>query len=445
MSKPVHPIALFRLSVLGPLTARIDISHGEIKQTIEDLSKQTYQIPNSRKVHISKKTLERWYYKWLKGGIEALEPKERSDKGRCSLPGKLQEQILCLKKENKTRSIPTIISLIENRGDISRGILSHATVHRFLERHGLASRTKSVKEMIERRAFEAINANDIWYGDVMHGPTIYTDKGATKTYLVTIIDDASRLVCHTRFCEAEDAIAIEYVLKDALLKRGLPYKLIVDNGPAYRAKSLQSICARLGIRLIYGRPYEPQSKGKLERWHRTVREKFLAECMLEKIKTFEALNARLWVWIETVYHMTIQQGLANQQTPLQRYQKDLDKLRSLGHFADDIDDIFYHRVKRTVRKDGTVSSDGEMYEVPYQLAQQKVFLVIDPYTKKAFEVESLTYEKLGKAILLDKTANLNRRRNRPHIADAITNKKTSYIEEVFDAAQNKFDITNLEE
>lgn len=444
MSKPVHFIALFRLSVLGPLTARIDLEHGEVKKIIRQLAKQTYQIPNSRRVHISEKTIERWYYRWRKNGIDGLAPKSRKDKGHCMLPDHVQEKILALKKEKPSRSIPTVISIIEQQGIICRKMLSRSTVHRFLVKHSLSTRTKTTTENIERRAFEAMYAGDIWYGDVMHGPTLNTASGTVKTYLVSIIDDASRLVCHTRFCECEDAVAIEHVLKDALLKRGLPHKLIVDNGPAYRAETLQSICARLGIRLIYGRPYEPQSKGKLERWHRTVREKFLAECRLENITSLEAFNARLWVWIETIYHTTIQQGLSDQQTPLERYQKDLLHIRPLGEFADNIDDFFYHRVRRTVKKDGTVSLDGILYEVPYQLAKQKVFLVIDPYKRLAFEVESLTYEKLGKAVVLDKIANLTRTRNRPAPAEPTTKQKTAYVEDVFIAAQKKFDITNEE-
>ena len=82
--------------------------------------------------------------------------------------------------------------------------------------------------------------------------------------------------------------------------------------------------------------------------------------------------------------------------------------------------------------------------MPYQLAKQKVFLVINPYKRLAFEVESLSYEKLGKAVMLDKIANLSRTRNRPVLAESTINQKTAYVEDVFIAAQKKFDITNEE-
>ena len=91
-----------------------------------------------------------------------------------------------------------------------------------------------------------------------------------------MFDDASRLVAHSAFCLGETALEIEGVLKQALLRRGVPLKIVVDNGPAYRAQSLQGICARLSIQLIFCRPYTPEGKGKLERWHRTVREQFIS-------------------------------------------------------------------------------------------------------------------------------------------------------------------------
>jgi transposase InsO family protein len=442
MSKPVHPIALFRLSVLGPLTSRLDIERGEIKRCIKQLSTQTYSIPNSKRVYISAKTIQRWYYCWLKHGIDGLSPKTRSDKGTCGIPATIQDNVLSLKQEQPSRSIPTIITMLEHNGVVARKSLARSSVHRFLKKKSLSARSKTVTENIERRAFEAQHAGDIWYGDVMHGPMLQTAKGGIKTYLVTIFDDASRLVCHSKFCLSEKAIVIEHVLKEALLKRGLPHKLIVDNGPAYRAETLQAICARLKIHLIYGRPYEPQSKGKLERWHRTVREKFLAECRLDLIDSLEAFNARLWIWLETVYHNTPQTGLPEKLTPSQRYQQDLEIIKPLGHFADKLDDYFYHRVQRRVKKDGTVSVDGKLYEVPYQLAQQTIVMVIDPYTNDATHVESLDFEKLGDVSRLDKQENLTRKRARPQAQSCITTKnKSSFIEDLYESAKDKFNIT----
>ena len=106
----------------------------------------------------------------------------------------------------------------------------------------------------------------------MHGPQVPIGGKLAKAYLVSLFDDASRLLAHSAFCPGETALDIEGVLKQAILKRGIPLKLVVDHGAAYRAHTLQGLCARLGILLIYCRPYAPEGKGKLERWHRTCRE-----------------------------------------------------------------------------------------------------------------------------------------------------------------------------
>ena len=112
----------------------------------------------------------------------------------------------------------------------------------------------------EKRSFSAEFAGSIWYGDVMHGPRVPHKGQLRKTYLVSLIDDASRLVAHSAFCLGETALDIEGVLKQALLRRGVPIKLVVDNGAAYRAHTLQGLCARLGIHLIFCRPYAPEGK-----------------------------------------------------------------------------------------------------------------------------------------------------------------------------------------
>ena len=241
--------------------------------------------------------------------------------------------------------------------------------------------------------------------------------GLRKAYLVSLMDDASRLITHSAFCPSETALDIEAVLKQAVLKRGLPVKLVIDNGPAYRAKTLQGICARLDIHLVYCRPYAPQGKGKLERWHRSFRDQFLSELDTSRLRDLADLNARLWAWLETVYHCTPHSGL-DQQTPLQRYQQDLPRVRTLGAQAARLDELFYHRAERKVRKDGTVSYQGGRFAVPYELSGKRVMLVVDPHARKVLGVEDADGQSLGAATLLDAVANVNRQRRKPQPPEA---------------------------
>ena len=226
------------------------------------------------------------------------------------------------------------------------------------------------------------------------------------------MDDASRLITHSAFALAEGALEIEGVLQQAILKRGLPRRLVVDNGAAYRAHTLSSVCARLGIHLIHCRPYAPEGKGKLERWHRTLRDQFLSEIDFTAGVSIEDANARLWAWIEAIYHRQPHGGLEVGMTPLTRYQQDLPRIRTLGSQAAQIDAIFYHRIERMVRRDGTVSYQSARFEVPFELVGRTVRLVVDPHHGKVVGVEDAQGVSLGAATPLDALANLDRPRVR---------------------------------
>ena len=257
------------------------------------------------------------------------------------------------------------------------------------------------------------------------------------------MDDASRLIAHAAFCHGETALDIEGVLKQAVLRRGLPKKLIVDNGAAYRSFSLQGICARLGIRLIYSRPYEPQSKAKLERYHRTFREQFLTELNLKSIHNLDDLNARLWAWIEEYYHQNHHSGLGDQITPIGRWRQDLVHIRPLGNLATTIDEIFYHRIKRFVHKDGTVSWDGARFEVPYETVGETVYLVINPHDQTAHRIESKDGNVLGAVTKLDPIANLNRMRQRPTTETArVENNTINMVDLMQQQHRERFQLTS---
>jgi len=318
------------------------------------------------------------------------------------------------KRKNPRRSIDQLIALMEHSGLAARGTLPRSSVHRLLQGHGLSRPLGAASEAEEHRSYAAHYAGDIWYGDVMHGPRVPVKGRLRKVYLVSLMDDAFRLLTHSAFCTGEKALDIEGVLKQAVLKRGLPVKLVVDNGPAYRAKTLQGICARLGIHLLYCRPYAPEGKGKLERWHRTLRNQFLSELDPTRIHDLADLNSRLWAWVEQLYHRRIHSSLHG-QPPLQRYQQDLPRIRSLGQRAEQLDELFYHRLARQVRKDGTVSYQGQRFEVPYELAGQKLQLVVDPHSGQAISLEDSAGHALGCVVPLDVIANNHRQRHKPAV------------------------------
>ena len=418
--KEIDPVALFRLSVLGPIVSRERLLRGELQQLMREAAQREYAIPGSQRRLLGEKTVQAWYYAWRRDGISGLTPKVRVDRGQSKISPAVQEAVLAAKRENPRRSINQISRLLVAAGLVADQSLSRSALHRLLQQNGLSQMTGSASLPEEKRSFGAEFAGSIWYGDVMHGPRVAVKGQLRKTYLVSLIDDASRLVAHSAFCLGETALDIEGVLKQALLRRGVPIKIIVDNGAAYRATTLQGLCVRLGIHLIFCRPYAPEGKGKLERWHRTLRDQFLSELDERRINDLDDLNARLWSWLEQVYHHTAHAGLAG-LTPLARYQRDLPRIRSLGAMAAQLDALFLHRVQRFVRKDGTVSYLGQRFEVPYELSGKTALLVVDPHAQRVVGVENEAGASLGAATPLDQLANIQRVRRKPEpVPEALT-------------------------
>lgn len=411
----IDPTAMFRATVLGPLTAR-ELKRGELKKEIRSICQHHYTFPNGERKKIGEKTLESWYYHYRRDGIEALTPKVRSDRGASKIDLEIQEEILAAKREKPHRSLDQLIQLMEQRGRVRHGSLSRSSVHRLLQRNGLSRPRGAASEPEEYRSYEAEYAGDIWVGDVMHGPQVVINGEMGKSYLISWMDDASRLLTHSAFYPAEGAVDVESSLKQALLKRGVPKKIVVDNGSGYKTQSLKEITLRLGAHLIHCRPYAPEGKGKLERWHRTVRAQFLKEMDLSAVSSLADLNERLWAWIDQIYHQRSHAGIDG-MSPLQRYQQDLPRIRPLGDRATQLDEIFYHRISRKVRKDGTVRYLSKSFEVPYELSGKQVRLVVDPHTQQAVSVEDEKGEYLGAAVLEDKRANLHRERHKPERYD----------------------------
>jgi putative transposase len=222
----IHPLALFRLSVLGPLLSRERLVHGELKRLVREQAARLYDIPGSRRAHISEKTVEAWLYAYRRDGLDGLLPKPRTDRGHSKIPAELQAAILAAKRANPRRSIRALRQLLERSGTLARGQLSRSAIHRLLQAHDLSRPSGGPSEPEEYRSFEAEHAGAIWYGDVMHAPALGALR--RKLYLVSLMDDASRLITHSAFCLGETALDVEGVLKQALLKRGLPKKLVID-------------------------------------------------------------------------------------------------------------------------------------------------------------------------------------------------------------------------
>lgn len=367
-------IALFRLGVLGPLvSARLE--HGDLRAYCQEAAARIYHKPDGRTTKVSARTIEDWYYAHHEGGFAALFPKTRSDcNSSRSIRPEVAELLLRAKREKPRRSIRRLIRMLERARVVTVGELSRSSVHRLLVTHGVSQRPLRGPGA-ERRSFLHEHAGDLWVGDAMHGPLVLGPDGKLcKSYLLSQIDGATRYVVHSYFAVSEGAAEQEYGLRQALLKHGLPRAYYVDRGSAYIATSLRLICAELGIRLLHTGVQDCEAKGVIERWHRTWREEVGDELPEHPLSLCE-LNALHWAWLSSEYHARRHE--TTERIPKEHWLDEVSHLRPLPR-GQVLDEVFLHRARRDVRKDGTVRFRGGYLEVRAELVGKTVELRFDP-------------------------------------------------------------------
>ncbi len=215
----------------------------------------------------------------------------------------------------------------------------------------------------------------------MYGPALPAKDGRRrKTYLIAILDDATRVIPHAQFYFEQHLRSLKDCLKQSMLKRGVPRRFYFDNGQIFRSRLLLAVCARMGIQLIHTRPYQPQGRAKLERWFLTVRRGFLTRIDANRL-SIDELNRLLFAWIEGEYHQRPHRGIDG-ETPLDRWLRLSDGIRPLPREVD-LDLLFMDEVTRRVAKDGTLTLDGRRFEAGPRLIGRKVKVRFDRYDLRA--------------------------------------------------------------
>jgi len=368
-------VALFRLGVIGELVHLAPGSKG-LYARLREKAAVDYRIPGSLRAHVAEETIRGWLRQYRKGGFDALKPRVRRDHGQShALPREVSDLLVAIKDEKRDFSVQLVIREALASGKVPEGLpLAPSTVHRLLSRAGLMAKEPGEPTSKDHRRFTFEKAGDLWMSDVMHGPAVTVAGKKRKAYLIAFIDDATRVIPYAAFTLSENTAAFLPVLKEAVLRRGCCRRLFVDNGSAFRSHQLALVCAKLGITLIHARPYHAAAKGKIERWFRTARLQLLPLLQPGDLASLDALNRRLWAWVEGEYHRSPHRGLDG-ATPLDRWAALADEVRYLGP---DLDDLFLNEAKRKVARDRTVSLGGIVYEVDAALVGEVVTLRHDP-------------------------------------------------------------------
>ena len=369
--------ALFRLKVIGPLLCGDAMSHGELAAALRDLSYARFLPPDatvSRTYAVS--TLERWLYAYRRGGLGELRPKRRSDRGHArTLTDAQRELLLDVRRAHPRASASLIVRTLEADGRLAKKAVSAATVRRLYRAHGLDRQTLKSTDSEVRRRWQAARPHQLWHADVCHGPAMKIDGKSVPLRIHAIVDDCTLHVMALQACATERESEMLALTVKALRAHGAPEVLYLDNGATYSGEALSTACGRLGIALVHAKPYDPQARGKMERFWRTMREQCLS--FLGGSESLHDVQVRLLAWLDRHYHRAPHGGLMG-KSPAQALGVDFGVELSEQMLRE----ALTIRGRRRVRRDGTLSLGGVDFELDQGFLHGRVVTVarslIDP-------------------------------------------------------------------
>jgi putative transposase len=332
---------------------------------------------------LSGRTLRRWVAAFKKQGFNGLLSRDRKDKGTCkAIPAEALQIAAELRQELPARSAQRVQQLLAAEGYR----VARSTLERQLRLQGLSGRQiKANQKQVTSRRFNRQGRNTLWQTDLKYGPYLPDPSHPghkLRTYLIAIIDDATRMVVQAEFYANQKLPVLEDAFRKAILRCGTPDNLYLDNGKIFVSQWMKLACAKLRIRHLNTKVYSPESKGKIERFNRTV-EEFLQEARLEKASTLEQLNKLFRDWLSEGYNHRVHSALAG-RTPAEAFSQDNKPLRFSSPEA--LREAFLWEKNPKVDKSGCISLNGLCYEVGVEYVRKNVLVRYDPFDLSQIEI-----------------------------------------------------------
>jgi len=263
---------------------------------------------------ISERTLRRWKKAFVDRGIEGLKPLSTTPRNPQGISRALEERIIRLKQKYPhwgARRVKYQFNLP----------VHWKTVHNVFKRRGLLIRIKAKPQPCKR--FQRKHVDSMWQGDTFQ----FRIKGVGKVYVTGFTDDCSRYRITSKVYLRKGKEEAVNALKWALRNRRIPREIYLDNGRQFISKAFKEEAIQYGIRLIFGKPYNPRGRGKIEAYHKTLYRELVC------LKTFTSLShfrKDLWKF-DQKYNNWRKQEILGWQTPASVYndEKYFNKKREL--------------------------------------------------------------------------------------------------------------------
>ena len=400
-------VALFRAQLLGPVLNR-DLYRGELLAELRVLAKRRFRPPDSDRTRtFSVPTMLRWLRRYRAQGLAGLEPVCRRRGDGLALTDEQRQLLLEIRRQHPAVAASTILQTLELDGRLEPGQVSAQTVRRLYRRNGLPRRARAQQTLPgERRRWEAEHVGELWHADVCHGRTLVVGDRRIPVRIHALMDDKSRYVLALRVLSHEREVGMLDLLLEAIRLYGAPKRLYLDNGPTYRGEALETACGRLGIGLGHAKAHDPQARGKMERFWRTLRQGCLD--VMGKQSSLHDIQVRVSSFLSLRYHKAAHASLVG-RSPSQAW-----ATRSLVSRTEEaLEEALTVRGTRRIRKDCTLTVGNVDWElVDAFLAGQRVTVartLADPQRAPWVEHDGRVFDLRP----VDPVANGKRKRRRP--------------------------------
>jgi len=337
------------------------------KEFIMKVQAQGYKVSHlCREYRISRKTAYKWLKRYSEEGILGLEDRTK----RPSLsPARIRDEfvdgIICLRSKYPSWGGKKLRQLLLNEGH--ENIPSLSTVNRILKREDMIDKKESEKRQAYIR-FEREFPNELWQMDFKG----YFLVPGNECHPLTILDDCSRYAICLKACASESEELVRSGLEKAFREYGLPDAMTMDNGSPWKGYAGQRLSRitvwlmRLGIKVSHSRPRHPQTQGKDERFHRSLKEELLR---FHNFQSLENAQTSFDEWRELYNYVRPHEGIG-MKCPGQRYKASEkrypERLAPIEYLPGD-------EVKK-VYNNGTVCFRGQWYPVGKPLYGEYVAL-----------------------------------------------------------------------
>jgi transposase InsO family protein len=388
MSNQKEQIALYKYKIIAPVIYGSQTSQ---QLYFEEQANKEHVIPGREEFPIRFKpgTFKKWLHLYKKKDFEGLKPSDRCDKGTFrNLSDDIDTKIRELLKNNVFRTIKNLHNFLIDTNELTEDTCTYQTFCNYIKSKQLWDTFQTQKK---RKSWEKPYINMLWTGDFTY--SIYINVGKNKkkqVYFCSFIDDYSRLIVGGEFSFTMDTIAMENVLKKAFCTYGIPQAIYLDNGGPFVQESLVMTGAKLGFQVIHSKPGDPCTRGKKERFYRTLKDKFVTPLLLrhnDEAITLDFLNEEFKKWVYNDYHHHLHSGI--EMTPHDKYMNNKPQVNVRMKERDVIEQAFLHSISRKVSGDALVSIDSVKYEVPGQFINKQVELRFNPANSGTF----LIYEE----------------------------------------------------